>query len=1000
MTGSGRISTAILAAVCFAFCAPAVKAGAVSPLPITDYSVGPACAAPAPGHDACLAELLHPRTAAARSHTHPIGMTSAHPIDTQSAAEGVDGLRPQDLRAAYFPGEAPDAPATEPQMIAIVDAYYDPQAEGDLQVYDKEFSLPACTTAGGCFTQVNQNGETGNPPFPASADAKREKEELCESTKAEPAVKKAACRAIEEADGWSLETALDIEMAHAICQNCRIVLVEADDAEETSLETAEDTAVSLGAGEVSNSWGGTEPAADSEAFNHPGVVVAFATGDDGYLNWGRTKLQEELYGESAGVNYPASSPHVIAVGATSLELNSSDGSFREEKTWIGSAGGCSLNFKAAPWQSEVTDWSSVGCEGRRASADISADGNPYTAPAVYDSVPYIPLGGGLKSAETLNWSPIGGTSASTPMIAAMFALAGGAHGVAYPAKTLYSHLASAALHDITEGANGKCYGDYSGGCTGSMSPLSLTDCGQGVLICNDAAGYDGPSGVGTPNGVDAFEPIHQPQHGAGSPEAPLTETCAGSVFASSGEICGTLNPHSSAKAGYYFAYDKGVLCTGGKRTPLQGETQGQALPVRAELYGLEADTQYSVCLIATDPSGESEGQAVTFTTEPATPKPPQTTAATEVTADSATLNGTLGPQEIATSWYFEYSPDEGCSGAKSTPEVSDTTPSEPEQVSVPVTDLKPGTHYTACLLAKNRIGSSVGATIWFDTEPRAPSIESVSASSTGTEATFEAHISPNAQSARCEFLYGTSETYGSKVSCKETMTGKSQLESVHVTGLEAGSTYYFQVVAENKAGRSLPSEGKGTVTTQTVTPRLTSESATVLSATAAQLTGSLEPRMASTRYHFEYWLEGGHVQSTPAGEIPGGLGEIQLAPQTISDLEPASTYHYRLRAANAWSEVAGEVKTFSTPGGIPEELWLIVLSRQSTQIPATGQHPASPPGAGKPASAKQTSSSKLARALAACRHKWRARPRKRASCMAQARRKYGTHKTKRGKKRR
>ncbi len=168
---------------------------------------------------------------------------------------------------------------------------------------------------------MNQNGETGNPPFPATSTAKSEKEALCESTTAEPSVRKAACRMIEEVDGWSLETALDIETAHAICQNCHIILVEADEGEEAPLEVAEDTAVRLGAGEVSNSWAGSEPLTDSEAFNHPGRVITFAAGDRGYLNWERDKLEEELEGEQAGVNYPAASPHVIAVGGTSLELN-------------------------------------------------------------------------------------------------------------------------------------------------------------------------------------------------------------------------------------------------------------------------------------------------------------------------------------------------------------------------------------------------------------------------------------------------------------------------------------------------------------------------------------------------------------------------------------------------------------------------------------------------------------------------------------------------------
>ena len=817
LTGLRRTPlTVILVVACVILCAPGAQASTVSPLPASDYTVQSACAAPARRHVACLAEILVARTAAARARTHPLGMTMTHAILPGSAAEGADGLRPQDLRSAYFPGEVPDAPASEPQTIAIVDAYDDLQAESDLGVYDSEFHLPECTASNGCFEQVNENGETGNPPFPATYTAKAEKEALCESTTAEPAVKKAACRTIEEADGWSLETALDIETAHAICQNCHIILVEADESEEAPLEAAEDTAVRLGAEEVSNSWAGSEPLTDSEAFNHPGTVITFAAGDRGYLNWERDKLEEELYGEKAGVNYPASSPHVIAVGGTSLELDHGGEAWGEESAWIGSGGGCSLNFTAQPWQTEVADSSAVGCEDRRAVSDVSADADPYTGVAVYDSVPYIYLGGGLKSATVFDWVPIGGTSASTPMIAAMFALAGGSHGVQYPAKTLYSHLGSAALHDVSEGSTGKCRGEYSAGCSGSMSPLSLTDCGQGVWICNTTVGYDGPTGVGTPNGIDAFKPVHQLK--AGGPQAPLTEECAGAIFTATGKVCGTLNPSSNTKVGYYFAYNKGASCTGGKETPLQPEAQGEGIHVTGELFGLEADTQYAVCLIATDPSGETEGSRLSFTTEPAVPRPPQTSPAIDVTTDSATLEGQLGPQPIATSWYFQYAPQFTCTyeHASVTPEQQDTKPGEVDEVSTAVSNLQPGTYYHVCLVAKNRIGSTVGWERSFLTEATAPKIESVSAQSTNTEATIEAKTNPDAQTATCDVQYGTSEAYGSTASCKEGLgnNGERTSASAHISNLVPGTTYYFQVILNNEVGKSLASEGKGTVTTQ------------------------------------------------------------------------------------------------------------------------------------------------------------------------------------------
>ena len=261
-------------------CAPAGAAGAVSPLPTSDYSVRPACAAPTPGQAGCLALELVPQTTAARAHTHPLGRTRSTPIANPNAREGAFGLRPQDLRSAYFPGSAPDAPSSEPQTIALVDAYHDLGAVADLETYDKEFSLPPCTAEHECFRQLNENGVTGSPPFPQSTAALNARETTCKNRTIERKLREAACNEVEEAEGWTLEISTDIETAHAVCQNCHIILLEANTAEYPDLETAENTAAGLGATEVSNSWGGKEQGSDSTAFEHPGTVITASSGDD------------------------------------------------------------------------------------------------------------------------------------------------------------------------------------------------------------------------------------------------------------------------------------------------------------------------------------------------------------------------------------------------------------------------------------------------------------------------------------------------------------------------------------------------------------------------------------------------------------------------------------------------------------------------------------------------------------------------------------------------
>ncbi len=918
------------------------ESGRLSPLPRSDYTVHSVCGAPAPGHVACLALELVPRTAAARARTHPLGMRTANAIRAGSAAQGADGLGPQQLRNAYFPGEEPRAPASQPQTIALVDPYNDLAAEADLRTYDEEFGLPECSATNGCFEQVNQKGEKGKPPFPSSVGERHAAELLCEDG-GEPR-SEAACEAVEEADGWSLEISLDIEMTHAICQNCHIVLVQAESSKIANLEAAEETAArphadgGVGAGEVSNSWGAGEPASDSEAFNHPGVVIAASSGDSGYL------LRKAI---GSGVEYPASSPHVVSVGGTSLTLTGEGGlAWATESIWGGSGGGCSVNFPAQAWQREVSDSSSVGCgtgsEAKRASNDVAADADPYTGVAVYDSVPYLSSGEPPRDGRSPGWTPLGGTSASSPIVASMFALAGGSHGVAYPAQTLYSHLRSGLLHDIVEGGNGECEGFYGDGCSGSMVPLSLEDCGTGVLICNASAGYDGPSGVGTPDGVGAFAPARVGTHGAGSPEAPLTEACGESSGATEAKACGTLNPHVAATVGYRFAYNKGSSCLGGRETAPVAEAQHEHSAVSAQLVGLEPNTEYAYCLIATDASGETEGGAVTFTTGLIVPRSPSTDPAVAIATETVTLEGRLTAERASTSWYFEYATASSCrgAGASRTPVVQDTHLSEPIEVRASVNGLAPGTEYSACLIAKNAIGASTGSQISFTTEAIPPKVLSVLASAGSSEATIEGHVFPGAQRAKCELEYGPTEAYGIRVPCKEDVGGTGATANVHLAGLEPGTEYDYRLLIENSSGASAPGEGKGTFTTQIHPPLLSAESASEVGSSSALLAGAVAPEGARTRYWFEYGATEALGQSTPGGEVPAGAGVVTVAPEAISGLTPGTLYHYRLRAMNKWHEAVGETQTFTTASDSS------TTSSGGSSTTSSGSQAASPSGPG------------------------------------------------------
>jgi subtilase family serine protease len=245
--------------------------------------------------------------------------------------------------------------------------------------------------------------------------------------------------------GWAQEQALDLDAVSATCPDCKIVMVQATNNSLANLATAVNRAAAQpGVVAISNSYGGGD-SAENSAYNHPGIAITASTGDAGFK----------------GGSYPASSAFVTAVGGTSLKMS---GTTRVSETaWSGAGSGCSTVIAQPSFQTTAV----TGC-AKRAIADVSAAADPNTGGL---SV-YAPT-----TARNSSWSQFGGTSESAPIIASVYALAGGGYSNATP----YSHTAS--LHDITSGSNGTC---------------SVTQ------WCHARAGWDGPTGLGTPNGTGAF----------------------------------------------------------------------------------------------------------------------------------------------------------------------------------------------------------------------------------------------------------------------------------------------------------------------------------------------------------------------------------------------------------------------------------------------------------------------------------------------------------------
>jgi len=456
------------------------------------YVARPVCGAPQALSAACAALRLLPASAAGEAGV-PVGAFGEGEAQEAEGAEGAEGeggegeagaegagewqgleasagsaadgspasgfLTPEDLHAAY---SLPDETAASgKQTIAVVDAYDDPTAEADLAVYDEQFHLPPCTAANGCFRKLNEEGKAGPLP-PAQGE-------------------------------WAGEISLDVQIAHAVCENCRILLVEAESEALSDLGAAVNAAVKAGATEVSNSYTSPEEASiasyytelNASFYEHPGVVLTASSGDCGYMNGACAN-------EPRGEDFPAGSPDVVAVGGTQL---SEQGTSWTSSVWEETGSGCSASFAAPAWQLSVAGFAATGCGAERSVADVAADASPSSGVDVYDST-------AERQEAPTGWAVFSGTSVATPIVAAEFALAGGARGIAFPASTLYSHAGEAgAFYDVVSGRDGSC---------GSSSS------------CQAAAGFDGPSGLGSPVGLNAFAVAEAPRITGLSPSSGIT----------------------------------------------------------------------------------------------------------------------------------------------------------------------------------------------------------------------------------------------------------------------------------------------------------------------------------------------------------------------------------------------------------------------------------------------------------------------------------------------
>ncbi|HVN70212.1 MAG TPA: S8 family serine peptidase [Candidatus Binatia bacterium] len=352
------------------------------------------------------------------------------------------GYCPIDLQEAY---DLPSLTAGKGKVVAIVDAYGYKHAAADLAMYRKTMGLSACSVQSKCLRILNQTGGTSLPPEPPASD------------------------------DWKGEESLDLDMVSAICPNCKIILIQANNDYTSNLYTGVKTAGRLGAKFIGLSWGSGPEGGNNSIFDQPGVVIAAAAGDNGGGG---------SYG--GGPIQPCTYTYVVCVGGTHLVRDQQNKRGWSETVWndwtFDACGGpCGATGSACSKKISKPSWQTDEQCSMRSAADTAATASLRTPVIVYNSE---------EGCTPPNcFFDFGGTSASTQIVAGVAAL-GGNVGNGTGASYIWKHR-QGNLYDVTSGNNLDAY-------------LGVNCASAVKYICTARVGFDGPTGLGTPNGIGAF----------------------------------------------------------------------------------------------------------------------------------------------------------------------------------------------------------------------------------------------------------------------------------------------------------------------------------------------------------------------------------------------------------------------------------------------------------------------------------------------------------------
>jgi hypothetical protein len=551
-----------------------------------------------------------------------------------------------------------------------------------------------------------------------------------------------------EFSGWNLETALDLDMVSAACPRCSLILVETNGQVREEVGMAVNTAASMGAVAISLSWVFMEEKTDPTLngyFHHPGIPITVASGDNVDPSW------------------PATSPEVISVGGTRLLPDESSPRGWIEYPWPGSGSGCSKYQPKPSWQHDS------GCD-HRAGADVSADADDWTSPvSVYSSE------AGFYGES--GWIAPGGTSVSAPLIAGIEAVRSKAFREA-GAKAFSEAGQHHELYDVTEGWNKYCVPTYR----------------QGNYLCDSMAGYDGPTGWGTP--------------GIPNPGPPASTEAAALIEPSEATLAAWINPQGASTT---YSFEYGTSTTYGSSAPaVPGSvgTSGEAQRVTQKVTGLKPSTEYHYRVSATNSTGTFKSDDLTFTTPASATPAASTELPSAVQVGAATMNGIVNPGGGEVTYHFDYGVTNKYGSSTTPTKLSGATSVQAQE---PLTGLRNARTYHYRLVAVGPTATVYGRDRTFTTPVGPPTIVASGVTEIDTDGAYlTGTIAPGGENTVYYFEYGPTVEYGKFA---RVGPGEGPLESVGegvddvdvrqsagTERLKPATTYHFRLVAQNAMG--------------------------------------------------------------------------------------------------------------------------------------------------------------------------------------------------------